>query len=363
MKKALVVDWLDKYGGAERVIASLEKTFHFDEVFSLINIMKEGDVKKIFDKNEIRINQTKLKYVKNKFRIFFFLFHYFISKIKISEDTQIIISSSHAIAKGVKKSSKNQIHIAYFQARNFKYIWDEADLYFGKLQFLVFPLLYILRKIDFIQAKRPDYIITNSKYVQNWIKNNYKRDSQVIYPPVDINKFKLEEIKEDYYVTVGRLVPYKRFDIIIEAFNINKKKLIIIGDGTEKNKLENRANSNIEFLGFLEATKINSIIGKANCFIHAGIEDFGIAPIEAQACGTPIIAYGKGGVLETVIDGKTGLFFKEQTVQSLLDTIATFETIQFDPKIIHKNALQFSEARFEKEIKEFVEEKYRLFKN
>jgi glycosyltransferase involved in cell wall biosynthesis len=361
MKKALVVDWLDKYGGAERVIASLQKTFQFDEVHSLINTMKEEDLKKIFESKKPIINQTKLKYLKNKFRIFFFLFHYFISKVKISENTQLIISSSHAVAKGVKKSANNQIHITYFQARNFKYIWDDIDLYLGKIKYLMIPGIYVLRKIDCKQANRPDYIIANSKYVQEWIKNTYNRESNVIYPPVDVNTFKLEEDKNDYYVTAGRLVPYKRFDIIINTFNKIGKKIYIIGDGTEKERLQNISNSNIIFTGYLDSNKINILISKAKCFIHAGVEDFGIAPIEAQACGTPVIAFGKGGVLETVINGKTGLFFEHQSVSSLQQAIQTFENMQFDPKLIRENALLFSKDRFEKEIKEFVEQKYSEF--
>jgi glycosyltransferase involved in cell wall biosynthesis len=363
IKKALIVDWLDKYGGAERVITSLQNTFQFDEVFSLINIMKPEDVKKIFQSNETSINQTKLKYFKHKFRILFFLFHHHINKIKISEDTELLISSSHAVAKGVKKSSKNQLHISYFQARNFKYIWDDVDLYFGKSYYLLIPVIYLLRKIDRKQANRPDYIIANSKYVQDWIKKIYNRESNVIYPPVDVKTFKLEKNKDDYYVTAGRLVPYKRFDIIINTFNKNGKKIYIIGDGTEKVKLQNISNSNIIFTGYLDSNKINNLISKAKCFIHAGVEDFGIAPVEAQACGTPVIAFGKGGALETIINGKTGLFFKEQTIPSLLEAIHTFETMQFDAKSIRDNALTFSKERFEKEIKEFVEEKYDLFRN
>lgn len=361
MKKTLIVDWLDKYGGAERVISSLQNTFNFDEVFTLINIMKDEDIKKIFQSDKTSINQTKLKYLKNKFRILFFLFHHYINKIKISEDTQLIISSSHAVAKGIKKSSKNQLHISYFQARNFKYIWDDVDLYFGKIKFFAKPFIYLLRRIDCKQAKRPDFIIANSKYVQEWIKTIYNRESNVIYPPVDVKIFKLEQDKEDYYVTAGRLVPYKRFDIIINTFNENKRKIFIIGDGTEKERLKNKSNSNIIFTGYLDSFQINNLISKAKCFIHAGVEDFGIAPIEAQACGTPVIAFGKGGVLETVINGKTGLFFNEQSVSSLEKAVQTFETIKFDPIIIRENALRFSTERFEKEINEFVEEKYNQF--
>lgn len=361
MKKALVIDWLDKYGGAERVIAFTEKIFSFDKVYTLVNLMQSEDVDKIFIKSKY-IQETQLKLFKTKFRLLFFLFHYQINKIKIDRDVNLIFSSSHSIAKGINKSNNSQIHISYFQARNFNYIWEDVDLFFGKFKVLFFPLIFILRKIDVHQSKRPDFIIANSFFVQEWIKRRYNRESVVIYPPVDLINFELVTNKEDYYVAVGRIVTVKRFDLVVKAFNVLGKKLIIIGDGNDLNKIKLIAKSNIIFTGFLETPQVQNYVKNAKAFIQVGIEGFGIAPIEAQACGTPVIAYGKGGVLETVIDGKTGLFFKEQTVQSLLDAIATFETMQFDPKIISKNALQFSKERFEKEIKDFVEEKYNLFK-
>lgn len=362
MKKVLVVDWLDKYGGAERVISALVNTFSFDKTYSIINIMKEDDLKKIYS-NKPLIIESPLKIFGGKFRMFFFFFHYFISKLKIDKDTDIIISSSHAIAKGVKKSSNNQIHICYFQARNFKYIWDDYKLYFGSSAFILNPIINILRKTDKNQALTPDYIIANSKYVQNWIKETYNRTSVVIYPPVDLIKFPLQPIKKNYYIAVGRIVAYKRFDIVVEAFNKLNYELIIIGDGAELNNIKKIANNNISFLGYKNSEEVNTYISQAKGFIHSGIEDFGIAPIEAQACGTPVIAYGKGGILETVIDSETGVFFKEQTVDSLIDAVFRFEKIKFDIENVRSNALKFSQERFVNEFKSFVEEKTKKIKN
>ncbi|WP_396212806.1 glycosyltransferase [Flavobacterium sp.] len=361
MKKALVIDWLDKFTGSERVIASLDKIFAFDNVYTLISVMNEEDIKKTLPKHKGKIEQTKLKYFGSFFRYLFFIFHHLIGLIKIDKNIELIISSSHSVAKGVKKSSK-QLHICFFQAPNFNYIWDHYNLFFGKLKYIIHPLIILLRRIDFKQAQRPDYIVANSNYVKNWIREKYNRDSIVIYPPVDLNSFQLNTVKEDYYIAIGRIATIKRFDIIIEAFNKNKKKLIIIGDGEQFEKMKEMASSNIEFKGFLESIEINKYVSKAKAFIQVGIEGFGIAPIEAQACGTPIIAYGKGGVLETVVDKLTGLFFDEQSVNSLLQAIEKFETMKFNPVLIRDNALKFSTEKFEEEVKNFVFDKYQIFK-
>lgn len=356
MKKALVVDWLDKYGGAERVISSLQNVFQFQKTYGLTDIMKKDDLEKIFPK-DYKIQTTVLRFLGTKFRWLFFTFHYFISKIKIDTDTQLIISSSHAVAKGIKKSNSTQLHISYFQARNFKYIWDEVDLYFGKSKPLFYPLIKLLRKIDVQQAQRPDYIISNSKFVQEWVQKVYHRESVVIYPPVDLSQFNLNVNKEDYFVAVGRIVAYKRFDLIIDAFNILGRKLIVIGNGDQLLKLKKRAKENISFTGYLDSTQVNEIISKAKAFIHIGIEDFGIAPIEAQACGTPVIAYKAGGIVETVLDGKTGILFEKQQVSSLIDAVKKCDSFLFDYEEIRGHAMQFSKENFCKNIREYINER------
>ncbi len=356
MKKVLVVDWLDKYGGAERVIALLYHTFNFSEIHTLINIMQKEDLTKMLPDNpDIKI--TLLQKIGRKFRLLFFIFPYFISKIKVDKNTDLIVSSSHAVAKGVKKSNPKQIHISYFQARNANYIWEEATLYFGRSYFLLYPLIALLRKIDQKQAQRPDHIICNSQFVQDWVKQTYKRESTVVYPPVNLSKFNLYEEKSNVYVAVGRIVHIKRFDVLIEAFRINKKKLILIGDGELYEKLKASIPDNITMTGSLSSEEVEKYVKKAKAFIQVGIEGFGIAPLEAQACGTPVIAYGKGGVLETVIENETGVFFEEQTPESLNKAIAKFEKMNFDPTQVRENALRFSEERFIKEISEFIHNK------
>lgn len=357
MRKALVVDWLDKYGGAERVISSLQNAFQFDDCYTLTNVMQAHDLKKIFPNKIIPIHDTSARYFGSKFRALLPVFQRLIRGLKVDPQTDLIISSSHAVAKGVKKSSKHQVHISYFQARNLKYIWDDASLYFGKAHTLAIPLLKKMRKADVKAAQRPDYIICNSKFVQAWVKKTYGRDSEVIYPPVDLANFRLKEDKEDYYVAVGRVEPYKRFDIVVKAFNKTGKKLVIVGDGSQLSELKKMAQNNISFTGFVEAAEVNKHIGSAKGFVHAGIEDFGIAPIEAQACGTPVIAYGYGGVLETIIENKTGIFFSELTPESLEKSIQKFETLSFNSHLIRENAERFSIAQFESQMSNFVAQK------
>lgn len=357
MRKTFVVDWLDKYGGAERVISSLQNTFQFDDCYTLTNVMQDNDLKKIFPKKTIPIYDTFARYFGKRFRVLLPFFQKLISGIKVNRETDLIISSSHAVAKGVKKSSEHQTHISYFQARNLKYIWDDASLYFGNAHNLVSPLLKKMRKADVKAAQRPDYIISNSKFVQAWVKKTYHRDSEVIYPPVDLANFSLKEAKQDYYVAVGRIEPYKRFDVVVKAFNITGKKLVVVGDGSQLAELKKIAKSNISFKGFVEAAEVYENISSAKGFVHAGIEDFGIAPIEAQACGTPVIAYGYGGVLETIQENITGIFFSELTVESLVKSINKFETLLFNPHLIRENAERFSIAQFESQMSNFVAQK------
>lgn len=362
MKKALAVDWLDKYAGSERTIKSLESTFDFDKCYTLVNIMSTDDLRLIFKDKNIAIKNSGLQFFGKYFRYFLILFPYFTAKIKIDNDIDLLISSSHAIAKSVNSKC---LHISYFQARNLKYIWEEQDLYFKGLKKIFKVFIPYLQKFDLAGSAKPDYIIANSHFVKDWIFKTYKRDSEVIYPPVDVEDFLLSLDKSDYYVTVGRLEPYKRFDIIVQAFSITGKKLIIIGDGSEKNYLQSIASVNIEFTSYLQKADIINYVSKAKALVFAGVEDFGIAPVEAQACGTPVICLGQGGTKETVLDGITGVHFANQTVEDLLKAIAYFEQNQdkFQPSLIRNNALQFSRERFEKEIWEFVEKKSKLLQH
>ncbi len=354
MKKALVVDWLDKYGGAEKVIQALEDALQFTEVHSLVNVMNNEQLQQVFPKKQ-HVKTTYLQLFGKCFRIFFPLFFKSIKAIQVSNQVRLIVSSSHSVAKGVQKSSKNQLHISYFQAPNNNYIWQDAPLYFKQAYLLVKWLLPVFRKWDFKQAQNPDFIICNSKFVQNWVKINYKRESAVIYPPVHLESFPLNKNKQDFYVIAGRIATIKRFDLVIEAFNQNGKKLIVIGDGNELTHLKSKAKStNIQFLGFQNAAVLSNYLQNAKAFIQMGVEGFGIAAIEANSCGTPVICYAKGGITETVVNQQTGLFFNKQSAQALNTCIADFETKNWNYEAIHKHAQQFSAQEFKKQIIQFV---------
>jgi len=359
MKKVIAVDWLDKYGGAERVISSLTKIFQFDTCYTLINIMSQKEQNKVFSDNKITINKSPtLQLFKSNFRYLFFFFPYFIKRMKVDKEALLIFSSSFSVAKGIKKSSPKQIHISYIQARNQRYLWDKEGIYFRKpARFLLSPILSILKNIDIKQASNPDYLIANSKFVQKWIKDNYKLDAELIYPPVDVEKFKLQKNKSNYFVTACRLEPYKRVDLIVKAFNKTAETLIIIGSGSQEKYLKKIANSNIEFVEYSDPSVVYGYVSKAKAFIHAGIEDFGIAPVEALACGTPVIAIKKGGLKETVIENKTGVFFETQNEDAILKAINRFNKIDFDYEFIRNSSLKYSVLNFESKIKEFVNSK------
>jgi glycosyltransferase involved in cell wall biosynthesis len=274
-----------------------------------------------------------------------------------------IISSSHAVAKGVSVGP-SQIHICYCHTP-MRYIWDLKDQYLkasglnsGVKGVAVKFIFKRLRVWDVKTALTVDSFIANSIYIQERIKRIYKRDSIVIYPPVDIEKFELNNFKEDFFVTASRMVPYKKIDLIVEAFsNMPEKRLVVIGDGPDFNKVRLKAGKNIELLGHQTDRILKDYFGRAKAFVFAAEEDFGIAPVEAQACGTPVIAYGKGGAVETVVDGKTGILFREQSVQGVIDAVSDFETRgPFDFFEIRKNAERFSETRFREEFKAVIEQ-------
>ncbi|MET3731539.1 glycosyltransferase [Moheibacter stercoris] len=347
-KRVLVADWLDLYGGAEKVITILDEIINFDEVYTLTDIRKPED-KHLFFKGNPKIHSTKLQVFGKYFRYLLPLFPYFVKQIKIDPNSKFIFSSSHNIAKGISKTSADQIHYSYIQSRNLKYIWDDEqiDLYFGKFKFLILPFVKYLQKYDVQSAQKPDLLIANSLFQKQWLWDHYHRDSVVIYPPVDLSTYQLYTQKEDYYVAVGRFAKMKRFDILIDAFNqMPDKKLILIGDGELNDQFRKTAKSNIQFTGFLNSDKVYEYVKKAKAAIYIGIEDFGIAAVEAQACGTPVIAIGNGGTAETILHKKTGILVENQNVTSLIKSVEEFESHQFDYEYISKHSQKFSKKEF-----------------
>ena len=375
MKKALIHDWYTVYGGAERCVESFTNIWDDFDHFSLIDDLSDPHRELILKGKKTKNSFIqKLPFWKKKYRTYLPLFPFAIEQFDLS-DYELILSSSSSVAKGVL-TKPSQLHIAYVYSP-VRYAWDlyhqylkESKLDSGVKGLIAKYFLFKLRAWDFSTANRPDHYIAISHFVAKRIKKVYNKKALVIYPPVDTDSFTLTTETSDYYITCSRMVPYKKIDLIVEAFSKTNKKLIVIGDGPDFKKIKKLASSNVELKGYVEKDEMLDIIKRAKAFIFAAEEDFGIAPIEAQACGVPVIAYGKGGALETIIgvssdenfDDKsvTGVFFKEQTSSSLLEAVNYFEKNEasFDRKIIRKNAERFSKDRFEKEFKETIETLY-----
>lgn len=355
-KTILVMDWLDAYAGSEQVAKYLHEVYRFDKIYTLINIMPQKHFDRIFKENPpIEIKTTGLRIFGKYFRIALPLFPMFLKQLKIKDENALIISVTHSVVKGID-FPKSSSHVSYLVARNLKYVWEEKPLYFKGITKLTSFIVQPLQKFDILMSKKPTKILSVSAFVSNWAKEKYNRNITTLNPPVRVEDFEFQAIKEDFYVSVGRLEPYKRYDLLIDAFNNNGKKLVLIGDGSLKKELEKRAKKNIEFKGYLFPEKSKKYLKKAKAFVFCGKEDFGIALLEAQVCGTPIITYKAGGSLDSVIENKTGVFFKQQTVSSLNEAILNFEKINFDPIEIRQHSLKFSVENFKKAFDEIVKD-------
>lgn len=379
MKKALVHDWFSVYAGAEKCVESFTNIWDDFDVYSLIDFLSEEDRNIILKGKYSNTSFIQgLPKAKDKYRNYLPLFPLAIEQFDLAE-YELVLSSSHAVAKGVL-TRPDQLHVSYVYSP-IRYAWDlhfqylnESGLKKGIKGWIAKYFLHKIRLWDISTINRVDHYIAISYYIAKRIEKIYGKKADVIYPPVDTNAFTISDVTEDYYVTSSRMVPYKKIDLIVEAFSQTSHKLIVIGTGPDFNKIKNKAGNNIELLGYQSFEDMKHILQKAKAYIFAAEEDFGIAPIEAQACGIPVIAFGKGGVLETII-GKyanedniqntdTGIFFEEQSVQSLLKAIILFEKniLKFDKVTIRQNALRFSKERFEKEFEEKINTLYKEWK-
>lgn len=361
MQTALVHDWLIDMGGSEKVLMEIYKLYP-SPIYTLIASSKSIDKTPL--KNAI-IHQSfisKFPFAIRKYRSYLPFFPLAIEQFNLSS-YDLIISSSHAVAKGILKN-QHQIHICYCHTP-IRYAWDlyfqylhDAQMERGIKSIFARMILHYIRMWDISTVNRVDYYIANSNYIKNRIKKLYNKEATVIYPPVFVDQFSLTNQKDNYYVTASRLVPYKKIELIVEAFNqMPERKLLVIGDGPQMRLIKKIAKKNIELLGYQPSEKLNEYLQKAKAFIYAAEEDFGILPVEAQACGTPVIAYNRGGVSETVIDNKTGVFFDKQSVDSIIDAVKKFEKMEdrFNPSVIRDNALRFSDSNFRKHFSVFVQ--------
>ena len=356
-KIAIIHDWLVTNAGAEKVLRALVDIYPDADIFSLVDFLNNNDREMVLSGRYAKTSFIqKLPFAKKHFRSYFFLFPLAIESFDLSS-YDLIISSSWAVAKGIKKHA-NQLHISYCYTP-IRYAWDlyaeyTANLPQPKKLFVQATLSYI-RKWDIKTLDRVDYFIADSIFVQERIKRTYNRDSVVIYPPVDTKNFIFEPKKEDFYLTASRLVSYKKTKLIVEAFNeMGGKKLIVIGSGEEYETIKKIAGVNVIVLGFCEDDVLREYMQKAKAFVYAAIEDFGIVPIEAMACGTPVIALNRGGTAETVVDGVSGIHFKKQTKEEIIQAIERFENQTFDLVALSQNVQTYNIERFKNEIKEFV---------
>lgn len=366
MKVAIVHDWLVVDAGAEKVLKEINKIWPEADIFSLIDFLDHHDRKVILNGKKAKTSFIQnLPFSKSKYRLYLPLFPIAVEQLDVSS-YDIVICSSYAVSKGVLTHS-NQLHVCYCHSP-IRYAWDlyfhyltESNLDKGLKSWIARITLHYIRNWDFISSNRVDYFIANSHYIAKRIKKVYRRDSKVIYPPVNVDGFEVGFVKEDFYVTVSRLVPYKKILLIVDAFNkMPEKQLFVIGSGPMLKEIQNRAKSNVKVLGQLPFDEMKSYLKRAKAFVFAADEDFGIVPVEAQACGTPVIAYRRGGVLESVIENETGVFFNEQTSDSLRNAVAEFEMLlnNFDPNKIRAHAEKFNTKVFSDSFRDYISELY-----
>lgn len=371
MKVALIHDWLVTYAGAERVLEQMLACFPQADLFSLVDFLPAEQRDFIQQKPVITSFIQRLPKANTQYRNYLPLMPLAVEQFDLS-GYDLVISSSHAVAKGVLVGP-DQLHICMCYSP-IRYAWDlqhqylrESNLESGLKSWLARWMLHKIRLWDCRTANGVDRFIAISHFIARRIEKTYRREAAVIYPPVDVSGFSYRAEKEDFYLTASRMVPYKKMPMIVAAFSaMPDKRLVVIGEGPEFNKCKAVAGPNVQLLGWQPFDVLKSHMQRAKAFVFAAEEDFGIAPLEAQACGTPVIAFGKGAVLETirslVDDAPTGVFFDEQTPQSVIKAVGEFEQqVKISPKACRENALRFSPERFRREFTELVDAEWTAF--
>ena len=366
LKVAIVHDWLYVMGGAEKVLAELIQLFPHADLFTLIDFLPVSD--RGFLKNT-KIHTSflqKVPTIRKRHRQFIGIMPLAIEQFDFSA-FDLVISSSSSIAKGIITGPR-QIHISYVHSP-MRYAWDqqaaylkEARMHWGLKSAVARTMLHYLRLWDFRTAHGPDLMIANSAFVARRIKKTYGVNATIVNPPVDLQYFQPVTEKQDYYVTASRMVPYKKIPMIVEAFSkMPDKRLVVIGDGPDIDKARRAAGPNVEILGYQNNDALRAKIAHARAFVFAAEEDFGIIPVEAQACGTPVIAFGKGGSLETVrgLDqsAPTGVHFHEQSTEAIIEAVKLFEEKRHEITAENcvSNAQKFSAQKFRDSIKDIVD--------
>ncbi len=371
MKIAIAHEWLDTYAGSERVVEQVLNLYPDADLFSLVDFLDPHDRAFIQHKPVTTSFIQTLPFARKHFRQYLPLMPMAIEQFDLAE-YDLVISSNHAIAKGVLTRA-DQLHISYVHTP-IRYAWDlqtqylhQAGLHQGGKGALTRLILHYLRLWDVSSAQRVDRFVANSHFVARRIWKTYRRPATVIYPPVATHRFRADRPRDEFYLTVSRFVPYKRVDLTIAAFNQLGLPLVVIGDGAGRDRLQAIAKPNIQFLGYQSAAVVQDHMERCKAFVFPAEEDFGITPVEAQAAGAPVIAYGRGGVTETVIANKTGLFFRTQTTDALIEVIQMFESRLASvrplapPEVIRQSAERFSESTFRQAFQALVEETWTQF--
>lgn len=354
MKIAIVHDWLTNMGGAEQCVLNFMDIYPdapiYTSMFTPKNVDQRFSTKKV-------VTTFLQRFAKKGHQKFFPLMPLAFERLDLT-DYDVVLSSTSCCAKGVVTSPDSE-HFCYCYTP-IRYVWARSFEYMqgmGKIKkFFCSILMHYMKMWDFAAAQRVDHFIAISTEVQHRIKKYYNRDSVVIFPPVRCSLFNISETDGDYYLVVSRLVYYKRFDLAVKACTKLGKKLIVIGDGPERKKLEEMAGPTVQFLGRQPDEVVRKHMAECKALLFPGEEDFGIVPVEAMASGRPAIAFGKGGALDTVIPGKSGVLFEEQTVDSLANAIEKFETMDFDKEEVRKHALKFDEPEFRRQIETYIRE-------
>ena len=354
-KIALVHDYFIQMGGAERVAAAMHESFPTAPIYTTVALPHR--LPKELRGADIRTSaMQRLPGMEQRFRQYFMLYPFAVEHFDLSA-FDLIFSSSSGYAKGVRRRS-NAIHVCYCHTP-MRWAWRYEDYVarenFGRVTRSLLPIsLWGLRKWDLRAARQPNYYIANSRLVARRIKEIYGRDAFVIPPPVDVDRFQMSAHIDDYYLVLSRLVPYKRIDLAIEACNRLGRRLVIIGDGPDRARLEKLAGPKTEFLGRQPDSRVSHYASRCRALLFTGEEDFGIVPLEVNAAGRPVIAFRGGGAMETVIDGVTGMFFDKPTSASLEDAIEEFESRTWHQQTLRRHAEKFDRSVFAFRVLQFL---------
>ena len=366
MRFAFVHEWLIEYGGSEKVLERCLSIAPEAPIYTIIYDEKKFTHSPIAD-HQVHTSFIQRLPFRKHFRMYLPLMPMAIERFDVG-DVDVVISSNHCVAKGILTRS-DQLHISYVHAP-MRYAWDlhfpimeQAHLRHGLRGLFASWIFKDLRRWDVLAANRVDVFVANSKYVARRIRKVYRRDAQVIYPPVDVGRFKPDQDRDDFYLTVCRCVPYKHVEMMVMAFNRLGRPLVVIGDGPELERIKRIANPHIKMMGWQSDPVVVDHMQRCRAFINASDEDFGIAPVEAQAAGAPVIAYGRGGTGETVLHGVTGVHFQKQTIEHIVAAVKEFENdpTRFDAARIHEHAMQFDASHFDSQMRQLIDRQWSEF--